>query len=168
MKRTIKQWCIEHGVGWLGQGSTGNIRYDWKLVLGKGRTAVFSTTVDGDLPQTRRLGERDILVFPNVNRSKDGGKITEAAFLRIIKWVDDCLDGNLSKLEAPNPEFYRNRRKNQFAPVCFDLPATTFKSAHSVRKDHSGESAQSPRNTRIPRKNDRTGKSGLPRVPPGT
>ena len=102
MKRTIKQWCVEHGVNWLGQGSTGDLRYDWKLALGKGRTAIFSTAVEGGLPETRRIGKRDVLVFPNVNRSKDGGKISKAAFLRIISWVEDCLDGNVHKLETPN------------------------------------------------------------------
>ena len=102
MKQTIKQWCAELGANWLGQGSSGGIRYDWKLVLGKGRTAMFSTIVEGDLPETRRIGKRDVLVFPNVNRPRDGGKISKTAFLRIINWVDDCLDGNVRKLEAPN------------------------------------------------------------------
>ncbi len=102
MKRTIKQWCGEHGVNWLGQGSIGSLRYDWKLVLGKGRTAIFSTTVEGDLPETRRVGKRDVLFFPNVNRPKDGGRISKSAFLRLINWVEDCLDGNMHKLEAPN------------------------------------------------------------------
>lgn len=102
MKRTIKQWCGEHCVNWLGQGSTGGFRYDWKLVLAKGRTAIFSTAIEGDLPETRRLGKRDVLVFPNVNRAKDGGKISKAAFLRIINWVEDCLSGNLRRLETPD------------------------------------------------------------------
>ena len=101
-KRTIKQWCAENGVSWLGQGSTGGVRYDWKLVLGKGRTAIFSTMVEGGLPETRRIGKRDVLVFPNVNRPRDGGKISKAAFFRIINWVQDCLDGNIRKPEAPN------------------------------------------------------------------
>jgi len=102
MKRTIKQWCVEQGVNWLGQGSSGGIRYDWKLVLGKGRTAIFSTVIEGELPETRRIGKRDVLVFPNVNRPKDGGKISKTAFLRIINWVEDCLDGNVRKLKTPN------------------------------------------------------------------
>ena len=102
MKKTIKQWCAEHGVNWLGQGSIGEIRYDWKLVLGKGRTAVFTTTVEGDLPETRRIGKRDVLLFPNVNRPKDGGKISKPAFLRIINWVENCLEGNVRELKAPN------------------------------------------------------------------
>jgi hypothetical protein len=102
MKRTIKQWCAEQGVNWLGQGATGGIRFDWKLVLAKGRTALFSTIVEGGLPETRRIGKRDVLVFPNINRPRDGGKISKAAFLRIINWVEQCLDGDVSKLEAPN------------------------------------------------------------------
>jgi hypothetical protein len=102
MKQTIKQWCCEHGVNWLGQGSIGDIRYDWKIVLGKGRTAIFTTTVKGDLPETRNIGKRDVLLFPNVNRPKDGGKISKTAFLSIINWVEDCLDGNVRKLKAPN------------------------------------------------------------------
>ena len=102
MKQTIKQWCADEGVNWLGQGSSGGIRYDWKLVLGKGRTAIFSTIVEGPLPETRRIGKRDVLVFPNVNRPRDDGKISKAAFIRIINWVEDCLDGNVHKLEAPN------------------------------------------------------------------
>ncbi len=102
MKRTIKQWCMEEGVNWLGQGSSGGIRYDWKLVLGKGRTAMFSSIIEGDLPETRRIGKRDVLVFPNVNHPRDGGKIGRAAFLRIIQWVEDCLAGNIRELKTPN------------------------------------------------------------------
>jgi hypothetical protein len=102
MTRTIKQWCAEHGVNWLGQGSIGGIRYDWKLVLGKGRTAIFSTTVEGGVPESRRVGKRDVLVFPNPNRPRDGGKISKTAFLRIINWVEDCLAGNIRELKAPN------------------------------------------------------------------
>jgi hypothetical protein len=102
MRRTIKQWCREDGVNWLGQGSTGGFQYDWKLVLGKGRTAIFSATVKGTLPEIRRLGKRDGLVFPNVNRPKDGGKISKTAFLQIINWVEDCLAGNIRELKEPN------------------------------------------------------------------
>lgn len=102
MKRTVKQWCGEHGVGWLGQGCTGGIRYDWKLVLGKGRTAIFSTTGASGLPEPRRVGKRDVLVFPNPNRPKAGGKISETAFLQIIRWAEDCLAGNIRELKAPN------------------------------------------------------------------
>lgn len=101
MKMTIKQRCVARGIHWLGQGKTGTIRYDWKLVLGKGRTALFSSTVKGDLPEVRRVGERDLLVFPNVNGPKNQGKISEAAFQRIIDWVQDCLDGNLRALQPP-------------------------------------------------------------------
>lgn len=102
MKMTIKQWCAEQGINWLGQGAIGAIRYDWKLVLGKGRTAIFSSTVEGGLPEVRRIGKRDILVFPNVNRPRNGGKISRGAFQRIITWVENCLDGNLHILEASN------------------------------------------------------------------
>jgi hypothetical protein len=102
MRQTIKQWCREHDVGWLGQGATGGTRYDWKLVLGKGRTAIFASTVSGSLPEPQRIGKRDVLIFPNVNPENRGGKISEAAFLRIIAWVEDCLAGNVRALEAPN------------------------------------------------------------------
>ena len=101
MKRTIKQWCKEHDIGWLGQGATGGIRYDWKLVLGKGRTVIFSNAVTGSLPERRRIGKREILVFPNVNRSRNGGKISESAFRRLIAWVEDCLAGNIREIEDP-------------------------------------------------------------------
>jgi hypothetical protein len=102
MKRTIKQWCKEHNVGWLGQGTTGSISYDWKLVLGKGRTAIFSSTVKGPLPEQKPVGSREVLIFPNVNSSKNGGKISEFAFLRLIAWVEDCLTGNIRGIQAPN------------------------------------------------------------------
>jgi hypothetical protein len=102
MKRTIKQWCREHDIGWLGQGATGGTRYDWKLVLGKGRTAIFASTVIGSLPESQRIGKRDVVLFPNVNKASKGGKISEAAFLRIIAWVEECLAGNLRELEAAN------------------------------------------------------------------
>jgi len=41
MKRTIKQWCADQGVNWLGQGAIGGIRYDWKLVLGEPEVTAF-------------------------------------------------------------------------------------------------------------------------------
>lgn len=102
MKRTIKQWCAEQGINWLGQGSSGGITYDWKLVLGKGRTAIFSTIIEGELPEFRLIGKRNVLVFPNVNRPKNSGKISKAAFLRIVNWVEDCLAGNIRELKAFN------------------------------------------------------------------
>ena len=102
MKRTIKQWCAEHKVNWLGQGSLSHISYDWKLVLGKGRSAIFSSTVDGSRPKLQTINQREIPVFPNVNQSRNNGKISEAAFLRILGWVEDCLDGNLRELESPS------------------------------------------------------------------
>ncbi len=102
MKKTIKQWCREHEVNWLGQGQTGPVRYDWKLILGKGRTALFASTVKGPQPELHRVGKREMLVFPNVNRPKDGGKITGPAFLRILDWVDDCLNGDIRELTSAN------------------------------------------------------------------
>ena len=111
MKRTIKQWCVEHDVGWLGQGTSGGIKYDWKLVLGKDRTAIFSTMVEGKLPEPRRIGKRYVLIFPNVNRSRGNGKISKTAFLGIIKWVEDCLSGNMLKPEVSNQTKSATRRK---------------------------------------------------------
>ncbi len=63
---------------------------------------MFSTIVEGELPEARRIGKRDVLVFPNVNRPRDGGKISKAAFIRIINWVEDCLAGNIRELKTPN------------------------------------------------------------------
>jgi hypothetical protein len=100
MKRTIKQWCKEFDYGWLGQGVIGSIRYDWKLVLGKGRTAIFSSEVKGLLPQQKPVGMREVLVFPNINQPNRGGKISESGFRRIVSWVEDCLAGNIRELEA--------------------------------------------------------------------
>ena len=102
MKNTIKQWCKEYEINWLGQGQNGSVRYDWKLVLGKGRTAIFASTVKGPQPELHRVGKREILVFPNVNRSKGGGKITKSAFLRILNWLDDCLNGDIHELRPAN------------------------------------------------------------------
>ena len=101
MKRTIKQWCKETDIGWLGQGATGGIPYYRRLVLGKGRTAIFSSAVKGPLPESRTIGKREIIVFPNVNRARNGGKISESAFRRLIAWVEDCLAGNIREIEDP-------------------------------------------------------------------
>ena len=102
MKRTIKQWCGEHKVNWLGQGSRSHISYDWKLVLRKGRSAIFSSAVESSRPEVQTVNQREIFVFPNVNCSRDNGKISETAFLRILSWVEDCLDGNVRELESSN------------------------------------------------------------------
>ena len=102
MKRTIKQWCSEHKINWLGQGSLSHISYDWKLVLGKGRSAIFSSSVEGTRPTLETVNQREILIFPNVNKSRNNGKISETAFIRMLNWVEDCLDGNLRNLESPN------------------------------------------------------------------
>lgn len=95
MKRTIKQWCKEYEVGWLGQGTIGTLRYDWKLVLGKGRTAIFSSTVKGPLPELLPVTKREVLVFPNVNPPNDNGKTSRHESLRMLAWVEDCLEGRV-------------------------------------------------------------------------
>ncbi len=94
MKKTIKQWCKQYEINWLGQGSMGEIRYDWKLVLGKGRTAIFSSSVQGAMPEIHTINGREVLVFPNVNKPRNGGKISDSAFHSIIDWVNTSLDGN--------------------------------------------------------------------------
>ena len=98
-QRTIKQWCSKHKINWYGQGSLGGIRYDWKLAFGHGRSAFFSSGVSSATPAVQDLNGRPILVFPNVNTSRRNGKISEAAFLRIIDWVQRCLNGEVSDLE---------------------------------------------------------------------
>jgi hypothetical protein len=99
MKKTIKQWCGVYQINWLGQGNLSDIRYDWKLVRGKGKVAIFSSSVKGAVPEVRRVNDRDILLFPNVNRSKSSGKISETAFREVLDWVDQCLDGNLCEFK---------------------------------------------------------------------
>ena len=98
-QNTIKQWCSEHDINWYGQGSLGEIRYDWKLAFGHGRSAFFSSGVSSATPVVQELNGKQILLFPNVNTSRKIGKISEAAFLRIIDWVQRCLDGDVSGLE---------------------------------------------------------------------
>lgn len=71
-------------------------------MLGKGRTAIFSSTVKGPLPEPKPVGAREVLIFPNVNPSKNGGKISELAFLRLIDWIEDCLAANIRGIQAPN------------------------------------------------------------------
>ncbi len=51
------------------------------------------------MPTVHELNGKPILVFPNVNSSKKNGMISEEAFLRIINWVQRCLDGEVSDLE---------------------------------------------------------------------
>jgi len=98
-QRTIKQWCVEHGINWYGQGSLGAIRYDWKLAFGHGRSALFSSAVTSSAPVVYELNGKSVLVFPNVNASRRNGKISEAAFLRLIDWVERCVDGEVVDLE---------------------------------------------------------------------
>lgn len=69
-------------------------------MLVKGRTVIFSSAVEGNRPMPQTINQREILVFPNVNRSKNNGKISETAFLRILNWVDDALEGNIHALES--------------------------------------------------------------------
>ena len=102
MKKTIKQWCSQYQINWLGQGNLGQIRYDWKLVRGKGKVAIFSSTIKGSMPEFHTVNDRKILLFPNINRSKNNGMISEAAFLNLIEWVDKCLDGNLCEYTSQN------------------------------------------------------------------
>ena len=102
MKKTIKQWCKEHEINWLGQGNISNIRYDWKLVLGKGRVAIFLSSVTDLTPEIHTIKDREILLFPNINKSKNNGKISESAFQNLLAWVDECLNGNLSAYGSQN------------------------------------------------------------------
>jgi len=93
VKRTIKQWCKLHDVDWYGQGTYSKIRYDWKLVFGPGRVAMFSSMVKSKEPETHEINGRKILLFPNVNSPRNNGQISEQNFLDTIKWVGDCLVG---------------------------------------------------------------------------
>ena len=102
MKKTIKQWCGQYQINWLGQGNLSHIRYDWKLVRGKGKIAIFSSTIKGSMPEFHSVNDRKILLFPNINRSKNNGMISEVAFLNLIDWVDKCLDGNLCEYTSQN------------------------------------------------------------------
>lgn len=96
MKKTIKQWCTHYQIHWYSQGKIGDLNYDWKLVLGKGKTAIFSTQITDNLPKFKQIGQKERLIFPNINRSKNNGKISEVAFKNIIQWVSDALDGNIA------------------------------------------------------------------------
>lgn len=95
MKCTIKQWCIEKHLNWYGQGVIGQFRYDWVVMLGKGRRAIFSSINTNNVPLLYPLRDHDVLIFPNINSSSQGGKISEQRFDRIIAWADTCLSGGI-------------------------------------------------------------------------
>lgn len=117
MKKTIKQWCNHYQIGWLGQGNSSHIRYDWKIVLGKGKVAIFSSTVEGSMPEIHTINDRKILLFPNINKAKNNGKISESAFLYLIDWVNKCLNGSLSEYTSQNervdPTWITNQKKKK-------------------------------------------------------
>ncbi|MHA1451073.1 MAG: hypothetical protein ACTSP4_16855 [Candidatus Hodarchaeales archaeon] len=94
MKRTIKGWCKQYGIDWYGQGNFGSIRYDWKLVLAPGRSAIFSSMIKTDKPEIHIINRRNVLVFPNVNSKKNSGKISEARFIEIMSCVNEAMDAN--------------------------------------------------------------------------
>jgi len=96
MKKTIKQWCIECGINWYGQGNVSMIVYDWKLAFGAGKSAIFSSMIDTKMPKIHTINGKEIYVFPNVNPSKNNGKISKDRFNRMIDWVQQCLEGNIS------------------------------------------------------------------------
>jgi len=91
----MKQWCMHYNINWLSQGSIGKIRYDWKIVIEKGKSAIFSSIIDGNIPVAHKINKREILIFPNLNKPKNNGKISETKFRSIIDWVNTCLDGNI-------------------------------------------------------------------------
>ena len=111
MKKTIKQWCHQYEINWLGQGSLSSIRYDWKLILGKGRVAIFSSIVTGATPEIHTINDRQVLIFPNVNKPNNNGKLGETAFLNILDWVNKCLDGNLCEYYSQNKSLNRTRNR---------------------------------------------------------
>ena len=94
MKKTIKGWCKQYDINWYGQGNYGSVRYDWKLVMASGRSAMFSSRIKSSNPEIFNTNRRRILVFPNVNLKKNNGKICEERFLEIIRWVNEALDAN--------------------------------------------------------------------------
>jgi hypothetical protein len=95
-KKTIKQWCAEYEMHWYGQGRIGTISYDWKMTLGQGRTAVFSSAIESSEPETHQTNNRTVLVFPNPNSPRNQGKISRTKFLRITDWVEQCIMGNIT------------------------------------------------------------------------
>ena len=92
MKKTIKGWCKQYDINWYGQGTFMSIRYDWKIVLSPGRSAIFSSIVKSDLPELHKTKRSNILIFPNVNSKRNSGKISEDRFLEIIRLVNEALD----------------------------------------------------------------------------
>jgi hypothetical protein len=96
MKRTIKGWCRHNDIDWYGQGNFGSVRYDWKLVLASGKTAMFSSMVKTENPEIYNINRQNVLILPNINSKKNNGKISEARFIEIISWVNESLNANKS------------------------------------------------------------------------
>jgi len=48
------------------------------------------------MPKIHTINGKEIYVFPNVNPSKNNGKISKDRFNRMIDWVQQCLEGNIS------------------------------------------------------------------------
>jgi len=55
---------------------------------------MFSSMIKSGKPEIYNTNRRSILIFPNVNLKKNNGKISEARFLEIIRWVNEALDAN--------------------------------------------------------------------------
>jgi len=103
MQRTIKQWCIARHLNWYGQGLIGEYQYDWAVVLGEGRKAIFSSINTGKVPRSYPLRNRQVVIFPNINSSSTGGKLSEERFDRIIAWAEACLAGRITSLDEARP-----------------------------------------------------------------
>ena len=88
---------------WYGQGRIGTIGYDWKMILDKGRSAIFSSVIESSEPEAHQIKGRLVLVFPNPNSPRNHGKISRAKFFRIIEWIEQCLIGDVTSLEASMP-----------------------------------------------------------------
>lgn len=99
-RKTIKQWSAEYDLNWFGQGKMSRIRYDWKLVVEKGSGALFSTSVASPEPETHLINGRPVLLFPNPNSPRNQGKVSRTKFLRIVAWIKQCQQGDLTSLEA--------------------------------------------------------------------
>jgi hypothetical protein len=67
-------------------------------VFGSGKPAMFTSMVGCQTPEIHIINKREILFFPNVNSSNNNGMISEAKFLRIVKWAKECLNGNIIEL----------------------------------------------------------------------
>lgn len=63
MKRTIKGWCKQYGIDWYGQGTFESVRYEWKLVLAPGKTAMFSSMVKTENPDIYNINRRSVHIF---------------------------------------------------------------------------------------------------------